>query len=387
MAEYDLSGRNPAGRKVFERVEAASAAEAVKLLEQRDYTDIVLHSSDTEVSVREQMEALHGNKNAYRIFTPREFVGMRKSGAFLPMLLLTFPKVFQYGWWSIVVIVMGVLVRLYWTGQLGERGVASIIMLVAPLVLVSLGLVFGNYGKYRRLVEARARGRWDRVLALLPSLKGQIPADQIDHFKALAFAGLGRLDEALSVFERHGDGKQIPKWRYWSHCSSIYAAGNDDEGAVLAMEKAAELGPTEVGALLDYAIALIRRRRDPRRARQVLDEALKYPVPDIIAYSVDLCRGLIALDENRPYDAVECLKRALDKVLERRNATPLYGMAADRIRACLAIAYAATGDYETALRHYRIAEPRLVALRYDDLRDRFEKAVGLAPKGSEPGDV
>jgi hypothetical protein len=387
MAEYHLSGRNPAGRKVFERVEAASAAEAVKLLEQRDYSDIVLHDSDTEASVRRQIEALHGKKNAYRIFTPNEFVRMRRSGDFLPMLLLSFPKAFQYGWWSVVLIVAGVLIRLYLTGRLGERDVTSIIMLVAPLVVVSLGLLFGNYGKYCRLVEARAWGRWDRVLALLPSLNGQIPADQIDHYKALALAGLGRLDEALQGYEKYGDGRQIPKWRYWSNCSGIYAAGNDGQGAVQAMEKAAEAGPTQVSVLLDYAISLLRRRRDPRHARQVLDEALKYPVPDIIAYSVDLCRGLIALDEDRPHDAVECLNQALDKVSQFRNATPLHGSSVDRVRACLAIAYAATGDYETALRHYRIAEPRVAALRYDDLRDRFEEAVGLAAKGSEPGAV
>jgi hypothetical protein len=387
MPDYHLSGRNPAGRKIVERVEAASAAEAVKIFEQREYTDIVLHSSDTEVAVRKQMEKLHGKKNAHRVFTPHEFVRMRKDHSFLPMFLLTLPKRFQYGWWSIVVIVAGALIRLYLTGRLGVHDVVSIVILVAAMGSVSLVLLFGNGAKYRRLVKARAWGRWNEVLALLPSVKSRIPADQCDHFKALALAGLGRLDEALAVYEKHGDGKQIPQWRYWSHCSGVYAAAGDHEGAVRATERAAELGPTQVTVLLGLALSLIGIRRDPRRARQVLDEALKYPIPDITVYCVDWCRGLIALDEHRPYDAVEFLNRALAKALEYRNATHLHGMSADRLRAGLAIAYAATGEYETALRHYRIAEPRVIALRYDHLRDRFEEAMGLTTNGSVQGDV
>jgi tetratricopeptide (TPR) repeat protein len=377
VAEYHVSGRSSEGRNVVDCIEANSAVEAVELFEQRGFTDIVLHSSDVEASVRRQMNALYGRKNTRRVLTPREFVHRRKNGGYFTLILLLFPKAFKYGWWSIILTLVVLAIRVVYTRQLGGHDFASIATIVAPLIALTITVVFGNYGKYRRLIEARAWGRWEQVLALLPSMERRLPASQIGFHRAVALAGLDRLDEALAGYEQYENDKHLPQWMYWSHVSSVYAAGGSGEGAVRAMEKAAALAPTQPSVLVGYAISLMRRRRDPRRARQVLDQATKFPITDAIAYSLDLCRGLIALDENQPFEAREHLERALAKVLEFRNANALMGASRDRIHACLAIANAATGDYEEALRHYRIAKPRLLALRYDDLAERCEAALGL----------
>jgi tetratricopeptide (TPR) repeat protein len=385
MPDFFVSGRSPEGRQVTERVEAASAAEAVRLMEQRNFTDIVLHTSDLEVLVRQQSEAVYGKKDVHRVFTPREFLRMRRDGSYLGMVLLTIRMSYARSWWVVIPGLALLAARRYLGQPLDFMDFALIAALLLPLVGALVVPLFGSAPRYRRVVEARAWGRWEEVLALLPTIEGKVRAHHSEFFKALALAGLGRLDEALRRYERFGDGKRIPLWLYWSHRSSVCAAGNDIEGAVRAIEKAAEIAPEEPAVLIDYATSLVRRRRDARRARRVLDEALKHPISDVIAYAVDFCRGMIALEENQPFEAREWLNRAMDKVETFRNASPLMGSSRDRVHAFLALANAATGDHEAALRHFRIAEPRLVALRYDDVIERCEAALGLTASRPDPG--
>jgi tetratricopeptide (TPR) repeat protein len=385
MADYLVSGRGPDGRQVTERVEAGSAAEAVRLLEQRNFTDIVLHTSDVEVLVRQKSEAVHGKKDVHRVFTPREQLQLRRDGTYLGVVLLMIRVVFARSWWVVILGLALLEARRYFGRPPGFMDNALIAALLLPLAWAVVAPLFGSARRYRRVIEARAWGRWEEVLALLPTIEGKVPAHHSEFYRAMALAGLGKLDEALRRYERFGDGKRIPLWLYWSHRSSVCAAGNDIEGGMRAVEKAAELAPAEPAVLIDYATSLVRRRRDARRARQVLDEALKHPVSDLIDYGVDLCRGMIALEENQPYEARECLNRAMDKVMSFRNANPLMGSARDRVHAFLALANAATGDHEAALRHYRIAEPRLVALRCDDLIERCEAALGLTASRPNPG--
>jgi hypothetical protein len=53
------------------------------------------------------------------------------------------------------------------------------------------------------------------------------------------------------------------------------------------------------------------------------------------------------------------------------------GLVTDRLRASLAMAYAACGDRSGAERQLRRAEPRLIALGMDELRERCRHAVGV----------
>jgi hypothetical protein len=51
----------------------------------------------------------------------------------------------------------------------------------------------------------------------------------------------------------------------------------------------------------------------------------------------------------------------------------------DRIRAHLALTLAALGDHAAAEREFRLAEPRLVALRRDELLARCRQALEILP--------
>ena|GEM_PF-4116480 len=121
--------------------------------------------------------------------------------------------------------------------------------------------------------------------------------------------------------------------------------------------------------------ALIRRKRDPRAAQGVLDQANKYPIPEVIAYAVDQCQAAIALEERRAHEALDHLTRAMEKLERYSKANALIGAAKDRLRAYLCLAYAACGNSDEARRYYRLAQPRLRALKYNDLIERCESAI------------
>src|SRR5262249_8059439 len=99
MPKYLVSGRNPNGQMVTERVEAASADEAVKLLDQRQFTDIVLHTSDVEALVGQQMRDLSGRraqKAMDRFLTPRDYVRIRDSSRYFGMVLFQIGKAYAH---------------------------------------------------------------------------------------------------------------------------------------------------------------------------------------------------------------------------------------------------------------------------------------------------
>lgn len=114
---------------------------------------------------------------------------------------------------------------------------------------------------------------------------------------------------------------------------------------------------------------------DSRASRQVLDQAKNYPIPDVIAYAVDQCQGAIALEERRTEEAIEHLTQAMEILQRYLKANALIGASKDRLHAYLCLAYAARSDGDEARRHYGLAEPRLRALKYDDLIDRCETAL------------
>jgi hypothetical protein len=380
VPKYLASGRNPDGRQITERVEAASADEAVKLLEQRDFTDIVLHTSDIEAVVQQQMRALHSParvKAVDRFLTPRDWLRLRNKGGYLAQVFFLIRKAYTQNWW-VYVLALGLLAfRCFMHMPWGPLDYALIGIFFLPLVWFLPAPLFGPSSTYDRVINACAWGRWNEVLALLPAIRGKVTAHEIAFREAEAFAGLGKLDEALDRIQGFSDGEQMPIWLYWGRLSGVCATAHDFEASVAAMQKAAELAPQEPVVLLDYATALIRRKRDPVRAREFLERAKKHAISDVIAYAVDQCQGMIALDEGHPSEARDLLNQAMDKVTKFRKSSALIGAAIDRIHAFLALANAAAGDHAAALEHYRIAEPRLRALRYDDLIQRCKAALGI----------
>src|SRR5262245_2141424 len=208
MPEYLASARNGDGKTVTERLEAASADEAVQALRDRGYDEIVLHTDD--------VGALYSKQSAVDpVITPREFLWFRDWPAPLAGFLIVTIKLYKQGWpWYLAALAL----LAYRSAQgltWGALDVAIVIYVLFPALFALAAQFFrGAAGRYQWLIDAVAWGRWEEVLAHADSVGGQVAPEEVAFQKAKAHAGLGRLDEALRMVEPFSDGQRIPPWLY-----------------------------------------------------------------------------------------------------------------------------------------------------------------------------
>lgn len=379
MPKYLLSGRNQWGLKVARHVHASDVTAAVKQLEDRGVTEVVLHTDDIHNLVGQQTLAANGKSenDTARMFSPREIVALQRDGSVLGQMKFVGGRLFRSHLIAICVFV-GIVTTRYTRGMPIQAVDYLIIIAMVLLNILMLMLVFfGPPAQYQRLIEASSWGRWEQVLKLVPQLEGKISPHELACRKADALSALGKLDEALEVMKPFENDPQSPLWMYYARLSSVYSWSHDFESSVGCCQKAAELAPDQPTVLLDYAVALIRRKHDPRASRQLLEEAKRFPIPDAIGFVVDQCQGLIDLEEHRDSEALANLLKAMEKLKRYLKANALMGFFKDRLHAYLCIAYAQLGDDAEARRHYKLAEPRMKALRQDDLIERCEKLLRI----------
>jgi tetratricopeptide (TPR) repeat protein len=185
------------------------------------------------------------------------------------------------------------------------------------------------------------------------------------------------VEEGLENLRAFAADEKTPAWLYWGWLADVFWAGRLPDRVIECLEKAAEHAPDNPTVLTDLAAAYLRWDRGPGRARPLLERARRQEISDIVEPIVTGTEGHLALAEGRPDRAVELLHRALDGIRPFRHATPLIGPQVDRIHTYLCLAYAAAGDRGAAVRHFRLAEPRLVALKQDDLLERCRNAAGV----------
>jgi tetratricopeptide (TPR) repeat protein len=370
MPEYLATAQTADGKRVTERLEAASADEAVQALRERGYDEIVLHTDD--------VGALYSKQSAVdSVITPREYVRLRNLPAPLAGFLLLTIKFYTQGWlWYLGALA---LLAYRWSQGLtwNALDVAIVVYLLLPALFALVVQFFpGAGGRYRRLIDAVSWGRWDEVLAQADSVGGQVAPEEIAFNKAKALSGLGRIDEALRMVEPFGDGQRIPPWLYWSRLAAVYETAKRYDDAKAAMERALELAPDNATLLVDMAESEVWRRRNPRRARELLARARAHALSDVLQPFAMRTEGLIRLEEGNAREARELLEDAFRRAERFRHASPLMGAMLDKMHAAIALACAAEGDIEAARRHYQLARPRLEALRLVDVLERCEKAIG-----------
>jgi tetratricopeptide (TPR) repeat protein len=374
MPEFLLTGRSLEGRKETVRVEAATADLAVKQFKNQGYSEIVLHTDDVGARYTHQ-------RDVEDAVSPKEFVRFRNLGV-LGDLLFVVRKSYAQGWYWHLAAIGVIAVRRYFGWPLGLLDIVAVIWLAIPLV-VALGVqLFGSARRYNEVVEAISWGRWEEALRRLPAVRGKIPVEETAFIEAKALAGLGRLDEAIKVLKPFADGQDMPSWLYWGRIGDVYYAAGKYELIVPANEKAAELAPDNPTVLLDLAMALVRYRQDAVRARKLLQQARTHALSDVLVIFAEVIEGMIELESGNPSQARYLFDKSLAALAPFRNATPLIGAAIDRTYGYLCLAYAAMGDRDQALQYYRRAEPRMRALRSDDLIDRCEAALQLKPVAS-----
>lgn len=119
MPEYLVSGCNPEGRQVVERVDAATASEAVKRLEERGVTEVVLHTDDISNVVTQQSLAQRNVRvdDARQRISPRDSLAMRRDGTAFGRLLFLIRKSILANWMLVVVPWIIVAIRIIEEGD------------------------------------------------------------------------------------------------------------------------------------------------------------------------------------------------------------------------------------------------------------------------------
>lgn len=369
MPEYLATGRNSDGKKVTERVDTTSADEALRILRERGYDDIELHTDDVGAHYTRQSAV-------NEVISPGQILWFRRMPSSLAFYLIVTLELDKKGWtWCVLPLALLAYRRysqLPWIW--GET--VTVVLLLSPLAWGLGGQFFrGQARRYRNLMEAVAWGRWEEVLAEADSVGKAVPADDIAFQKAKALAGLGRLEEGLRVVKPFSDGVKIPEWMYLSRLAGVYQTAKCPDESAASMKEALSLVPDNATILIDIANSEVWLRHNPRRARELLARARTHALSDVIKLFAVYTDGLIALEERREREASPLLQQAYEGLYALRHATPLMGITLDKIHVGLGLALAATGDEDAARSHFKQAMPRLQALKLDDHIARCEKAL------------
>ncbi len=242
-----------------------------------------------------------------------------------------------------------------------------------PIFAAFVSHYSGPAQRYEQVIENFAWGRWQAVIDLLRS-PNKIPHDEVTLRRASALAGLGKLAEAISMIEPLANEDVMPYWLYCSRASEVYSIAGDHETAFEFLEKAVENAPMNSTALIDLAMACVKRRREVDRAEKLLGRVDPATLADMTGPFFDYVNGVIELRRGNPKQAIDKIEEVIPRVQVYRHASPLVGLWLDEFHTMLAIAYATIGEYETSRSLFVQSRPRLLALRNIYLIDDYLEA-------------
>lgn len=377
MPEYLWSCIDSAGKKNFQRVNAASVQEAKEALLAKGFTHLQLQTDDAYLTAS---RTTREGPRVSDVFTPQQQAEMMrksdksflwiisqaiKNGGFLyaiPMAWLAYRRYRSFDWsWLDVAII------------------AAPVLLFGFFAFLSL-----NSYLYAKINEARQWHRWDDVLSLVYKIQVmgsctgvKLPAHEIARQRAGAFAGKKQLAEALEEMQPYANGK-IEPWLYYAHLAGIYELAHEKEKAIEANLKSIELAPANHGAgYIDLAFRLIRYRHDVTAAREALGQAEKMENPEVAKSFLSRTRGMIAIEEGNFAEAKTHLARALTESRPFEKAMLMYGNIA-LTKAYLCLAETGLGNFSEAKRYVREVEPFLVATEENELLTACRQGIKAA---------
>ena len=372
LREYILSAKNAAGKQITERVDAASADAAVETLRRRGLSEIVLHTDDVG-AVHTQQSKLE------KYLSPKQYLSFRQPRGYLGRVAFDVRKIYSWKWYLPLLVVVAARCWMDAPWRLLDYLVIGLFIGLLLLPLAAAFVIEANAREvsYHKFIELVAWGRWDEVLRESERLQGRLPEREIRWHRAKALAGLGRLAEGLEFVAPLASDPDLPRWLYLTRLSEVHATAKDWDAAIGLHEKALAIAPDNATIMIDLAMTLLARQRDLPRTRQLLEQARKHALSEVLAPAAEAAEGMLLFEEHKPDQAREKLEAALAGLQQFRAASPLMGALIDRYRAYLALALAALGEHAAAEREFRLAEPRLVALRRDELLARCRQAIAI----------
>ena len=369
MPKYLISGVDQTGNKMTKVIEANSGREAVAMMTSEGYAEITLHTDDASAAVLSSWKSEKSKKTS-----PADILKIRNMSQ-RQFLFYRVYRLYKRGWLSILIAFLILSYQCFVTHVLGVIGIIAIFVLLLPVLFVFVTAFAGPSQKFRRMIDAYAWGRWQEVLDLIPTLRGKVPEFELDARRAVALAGLGRLDEGLALIARHVNSAETPRWVYLARLAEVFSVAKQYDQSLTCHRMAYECDPENPLVQLGLAIALLKDEIDTPEARQLIEKAEQQTLSDMELMLFPYFKGLLALNENRFQQAEPLFLKAINKLQPLVPASPYFGLIVDLNRAYLAIAYARMGEKEKAERQFQLALPRLNALKSTRIIERYGRIM------------
>ena len=376
MPSYLYSANAPDGRKIHERIEAASLDQARSALELYKYSDIEFLTDENGSDIA---RAARSGTDVPAIdpagWTAEDEVQVHRHRGLVQKLWWVFKKhavIFAaLAIWNVTSWRGGrPLIWLDWVGFIATPLYCLwFIKLVLPMVLFQLILeasVWHDWIRLRRFI------RWARQLRRF--MVTGIPDNELDIREAQSLAAEGRLAEGLQLVEKYRGHPDVAEYVFLSRVAGIYEAAGQYDRTVALFEESAARGPGGVSEWIDLAMARVQLLHDAAGARTALQKIEGRELPALAKAFRLIVEGTIAGEERDDLRACESYRAGLAK-LQATSGNPLVlGLVAE-VRAGLAISLARLGRKELARKILAGSRPLLEARKEAGLLARCDKAL------------
>lgn len=383
MPNFLWSGKAPSGREEAEEVAAETPAEARKILEARGWTELRQHTTDISDFIHRQQSLISRNR---RRITPKEQLQYRRGTA--PGLLGNWFKNIRNSALTFLMLA-GVLAWAIFDRQMPHDyywiAISASLLVYGVFLYPVLHWWFRQTKRlFVKLHTARTWHRWDEVLRCLDKLVKAQRATNIGvndysmaRYRALALAGLGRLDEAIASFSAAAEKTETPPWLYHSALANIYTVAGQYDKALENYRAALETATDKSIFCLDVAMYLVARFNRPQEARQLLLQAEKMQLPENAIPHLALLRGAITYRERNFSEMDRCVREALANFEKHPRAKLyLYEGSILNCKGYLAVSSAALGRKSEARKYFAQVEKYLELKDRKDLIGEYKDWIG-----------
>ncbi len=364
---YLIRGRDNAGAKQLERVQAHSAQHAINQLTERAFTEVELETDDFFRSLPGGAGADVGEPMGVETL---QMIGVAIDRGIviftvLPGLLLAIRLALGYGWnrldttIGIFLLAFTSLLWVYWNSR-------------AKL--------------YYRMQQQYVKGNFERVLSLVEQYERIARTPQSNdadtcvclHQRTKALAGLGRISEAIEMIESHYADSKITFALRCSFMGFAYSAVNNHEASLRTFRELSESEPSNPMGWMGMIDPLALVLNQPREARHCLEKLKSLSLSRSNIQMLHGCEGSVLLGEGNFAAAARQLEQALRWARRRKKFSPIGFLLEAVITAELSIAHSRTGDPNAAHKHFRLARPLLELHKIEPLLSRCKRELGIS---------